>query len=404
MAGLSPKQLVRHGEHEQEWGGYFIIKGYEKILRFISATRKNYPITVERETWKRRGKQFTNKGVYIRCVREDFTTTNNVLHYLANGTAKFMCSYKRALFALPLVMGKIKHESMQDIFINQNFTVLEALVDVPDAYIYEQLIVGLDTNLYYKDRIATMLRLVQREGLHSRQQVRNFLGRSFRQKMTELPDWWTDEQICQHLIRRSICIHLDKDEDKFQLVVFMTRKLFAFASGECATEGMDPVMVQEVSLPGHTYLQLLKDRLTNWLSALKAIIMKKQRQTTGKATQSYAMNQGAMGNAFQACPRLDQVFESFLSTGNAPSQADLGLMQETGLSIMAENINRMRYMSHFRSVHRGASFMDSRSSEVRQLKSDAWGFLCPVHTPDGGPCGLLNHMSSTCQVLIHFLV
>ena len=26
------------------------------------------------------------------------------------------------------------------------------------------------------------------------------------------------------------------------------------------------------------------------------------------------------------------------------------------------------------------------------------GFLCPVHTPDGTPCGLLNHMSASCQV------
>ena len=66
---------------------------------------------------------------------------------------------------------------------------------------------------------------------------------------------------------------------------------------------------------------------------------------------------------------------------------------------MAENINRMRYMSHFRAVHRGASFLDSRTSEVRQLKPDAWGFLCPVHTPDGAPCGLLNHLSSSCQII-----
>lgn len=28
------------------------------------------------------------------------------------------------------------------------------------------------------------------------------------------------------------------------------------------------------------------------------------------------------------------------------------------------------------------------------------GFLCPVHTPDGAPCGLLNHMSASCQVHI----
>lgn len=27
----------------------------------------------------------------------------------------------------------------------------------------------------------------------------------------------------------------------------------------------------------------------------------------------------------------------------------------------------------------------------------SWGFLCPVHTPDGEPCGLLNHLTSTCS-------
>lgn len=27
----------------------------------------------------------------------------------------------------------------------------------------------------------------------------------------------------------------------------------------------------------------------------------------------------------------------------------------------------------------------------------SWGFLCPVHTPDGEPCGLLNHMTCTCR-------
>ena len=27
---------------------------------------------------------------------------------------------------------------------------------------------------------------------------------------------------------------------------------------------------------------------------------------------------------------------------------------------------------------------------------EAWGFVCPVHTPDGAPCGLLNHISLGC--------
>ena len=40
-----------------------------------------------------------------------------------------------------------------------------------------------------------------------------------------------------------------------------------------------------------------------------------------------------------------------------------------------------------------------KTTKVRKLLPEAWGFLCPVHTPDGGPCGLLNHLASTCRVL-----
>ena len=88
----------------------------------------------------------------------------------------------------------------------------------------------------------------------------------------------------------------------------------------------------------------------------------------------------------------------FTGTGNLPSSTGLGLMQNKGLTIMAENINRMRYMSHFRAIHRGSFFQEMRTTEVRALLPDAWGFVCPVHTPDGAPCGLLNHLTMSVHV------
>lgn len=376
LGGLSPKEIVEKGEHEQEWGGYFIIKGHERLLRMLSATRKNYPIAVQRDIWKGRGKLFTDKGVYLRSVKEDFTSTNNVLHYLSNGTMKLMFSFRKAIYVFPIVL------------------ILKALIDCPDSYIYEQLTQGIGEDLYYKDRISFMLRQLQQEGLYSRTQVRNYIGRNFRLKMHELPSWYTDEEVCQVLLNNSVAIHLSDDVDKFHLLVFMTRKLFAFAQGKCAQEGMDPVMMQEVTLAGHVYLQLLKDRLSVWLNVLKLVILKRQR-----AVKNFVFNQSEMGSLLGRCGKMDASFENVFATGNLPSSADLGLQQTSGLSIIAENINRMRYMSHFRAIHRGASFMTSRSSEVRQLKPDAWGFLCPVHTPDGSPCGLLNHLTSTCHVV-----
>ncbi len=110
--------------------------------------------------------------------------------------------------------------------------------------------------------------------------------------------------------------------------------------------------------------------------------------------------------------------------------------QQSGFTVVAEKLNWLRYISHFRryvrppppqqathkdkekhphtpphtlppppsiqnSVHRGAYFNDSRTSSVRKLLPEGWGFLCPVHTPDGAPCGLLNHLAAPCQIVTY---
>lgn len=73
-------------------------------------------------------------------------------------------------------------------------------------------------------------------------------------------------------------------------------------------------------------------------------------------------------------------------------------MQVTGITVKAEKINFWRFLAHFRCVHRGQFFTEMKTTACRKLYPEAWGFLCPVHTPDGSPCGLLNHFSELCQI------
>ncbi|TPP58563.1 DNA-directed RNA polymerase subunit beta [Fasciola gigantica] len=87
-----------------------------------------------------------------------------------------------------------------------------------------------------------------------------------------------------------------------------------------------------------------------------------------------------------------------LATGNLPPSVRAALSpqfggQSTGLSVPADNVNFLRLAAQFRAVHRGSIFTDIRTTTVRRLLPEAWGFLCPVHTPDGAPCGLLNHLA-----------
>ena len=42
LANLPPKALVRHKEEAQEFGGYFIVNGNERIVRMLIMPRRNY--------------------------------------------------------------------------------------------------------------------------------------------------------------------------------------------------------------------------------------------------------------------------------------------------------------------------------------------------------------------------
>ncbi len=89
---------------------------------------------------------------------------------------------------------------------------------------------------------------------------------------------------------------------------------------------------------------------------------------------------------------------SFIATGNFQAKFCSDLQQESGFVILAEKLNHLRYTAHFRCVHRGAYFQEMKTTTVRKLMPESWGFMCPVHTPDGAPCGLLNHLTADCIV------
>ena len=67
--------------------------------------------------------------------------------------------------------------------------------------------------------------------------------------------------------------------------------------------------------------------------------------------------------------------EYLLATGNLSSRSGLGLMQVAGLSVVADKLNFYRFLSHFRCVHRGAFFTQMRTTAVRKLLPEAWGWL-----------------------------
>lgn len=56
-------------EDENEFGGYFIVNGNEKVIRMLIAQKRNYPVAFVRSSYGNRGTGYTPYAVQIRCVR-----------------------------------------------------------------------------------------------------------------------------------------------------------------------------------------------------------------------------------------------------------------------------------------------------------------------------------------------
>ncbi|KAK3135668.1 hypothetical protein QOZ80_5BG0421940 [Eleusine coracana subsp. coracana] len=215
------------------------------------------------------------------------------------------------------------------------------------------------------------------------------IGKYFRSVMEgfEKDDY---ETVAKAVLKDYIFVHLKYDHDKFNLLIFMLQKLYALVDKTAAPDNADALQYQEALLPGHLITVFLKLILVNFGYKMPCILSAKSfdlhdaneiRKFLGKNTTS-----------------VGRAIESMLKVGKVNSQSGLDLPQRDGMTIQAERLNFHRYISHFRAVHRGAAFAKMRTTSVRKLLPESWGFLCPVHTPDGEPCGLLNHMTSTCRV------
>lgn len=192
-----------------------------------------------------------------------------------------------------------------------------------------------------------------------------------------------------------------QNNDKFQLILFMIRKLYALVADDCALDNPDTVSNQEVLLGGFLYGMILKESIYEWLVSIGAAArdwcrMKNGAQFSDPGFETDFLPRIVRRTNENIAGKLDY----FLSTGNLVSQTGLDLSQTSGFTIVAEKINFYRFISHFRCIHRGAFFAQLKTTAVRKLLPESWGFLCPVHTPDGSPCGLLNHLAHQCQVQI----
>ena len=400
---MKPKDLVKVKEEAHEMGGTFICNGIERVIRMLQVPRRNHPMAIERAAFAKKGPMYTSKGCSIRCGRPDMTSITLTLHYLSDGSVNVRFMMEKAEYFIPFIM------------------LLKALRPTTDREIFERAVGACHTGAHQEskslvdrqfiaDRVELMLHDNKRHGLSTCEQHLAYIGARFRIGLQGLAKSInSDADIGRHMLSRFVLVHLGESavSAKFDLLILMLRKLYAFASEACCADNPDSPMNQELLLPGHLYGMIVKERMEETLRGMAGAIGRDVRaldrtsraSTTlkGKSVTRATILEADMNYMQKTFSRqidISQKMQYFLATGNLVTGSGLDLMQASGFTVVAEKLNWLRYMAHFRAVHRGAFFSTMKTTTVRKLLPESWGFICPVHTPDGAPCGLLQHIAS----------
>ena len=275
--------------------------------------------------------------------------------------------------------------------------LMKCLCECPDILIYNRIVRGDHKNSKLAECVEVMIAEGKKYGYSKKGEYSSFLGSRFRELIglsnkTEV----TNEEVGQIFIKEYILIHLDNFNDKFNMLCIMAEKLYLLANGDIKPDNLDSPLNHEILLSGHLYLMVLRERLEDVLQIARVKLLKlmNKKQDTAKI-KDLTFIKKLIDSQYPIGAKM----ENFLATGNLISKTGLDLKQVTGYSIIAEKLNNLRYVSHFRSVHRGQFFTTMKITTPRKLLPESWGFLCPVHTPDGSPCGLLNHIAAGCKII-----
>lgn len=170
----------------------------------------------------------------------------------------------------------------------------------------------------------------------------------------------------EHLIERCVAIHLKTNEEKFFCLIMMAQKLIALVKGEILSESLDNPQFQEASISGHIILLILRERLERMLLNTRRRLEILQNKNANKFTLTmfvfhiflFFLNlllfffSDLFTKAFQNFKtEITNGLEYFLATGNLITKDGLGLMQKNGFAVIAERINQLRFVSHFRLIN-----------------------------------------------------
>ncbi|PWN26316.1 beta and beta-prime subunits of DNA dependent RNA-polymerase [Jaminaea rosea] len=356
LSNQSHAGLAKMNECPLDPGGYFVVKGTEKVILVQEQLSKNR-IIVEADSKKNVVQASVTSSTHERKSKSYVLTKHSKIY--------------------------LKHNSFhEDIPIAVAF---KAMGIQSDREIL-QLVAGNDEA--HKELFAINLEEAARLNIFTRQQALNYVGQRVKVMRRPMQARRPVAEEAIEALANLVMAHVEVKDLNFRpkaiYVAVMVRRVLMCMQDESMVDDRDYVGNKRLELAGQLLSLLFEDLFKKFNSDLKMsidkILKKPNRTTEFDAYNSISMHGDHITSGFTRA----------ISTGNWSLKRFK--MERAGITHV---LSRLSFIAALGMMTRISSQFEKtrKVSGPRALQPSQWGMLCPSDTPEGEACGLVKNLA-----------
>jgi len=357
LSGRSEKDMGKLQECAIDPGGYFIVRGQEKVILVQEQLSKNRVI-VE-----------SNKGTLQASVTSS-THERKSKSYVILKKGKIYLRHNVLSEDIPVVV------------------VLKAMGVQSDN---EILLLTSGEDSIYQDEFSVNFEEAVKLGVHTQQQALEYVGNHVRIKRNPMgggPRARNPQQEAIEALASVVITHVPVDNLNFRpkalYVAFMTRRVLMAMHDPTLVDDRDYVGNKRLELAGQMLSLLFEDNFkrfnTEFKGTIDRVLKKPNRTQVFDAHDHFRVHSG----------HITAGMERAISTGNWNLKRFK--MERAGVTHV---LSRLSYISALGMMTRISSQFEKtrKVSGPRALQPSQFGMLCTSDTPEGEACGLVKNLA-----------
>ncbi|BFU18664.1 DNA-directed RNA polymerase, beta subunit domain containing protein [Entamoeba histolytica HM-1:IMSS-B] len=371
---VTQPSMINKDECSFEQGGYFIIKGSEKV---VIAQEKMAPNTVL---------------VFEGSDQLKYPYEGNINSLASNDEVR---THKIRMDYPKLDKSRLKIKVPVLSLSRMDCDVPVVLLFVALGYENDQKIVEaicFDENDNEMYNIVTTA--IQANECTTTEDARRWLGEHSKKTNKEGVIEIVSENIQKlqrdgtEKLKKDLLPHIGTDnfESKAQFLGYMTNHFLSVYTGKRNGDDRDHLARKRMLMTGGLMMELFKNSLKRMMKTARAQL---QKQLSSNKALEYAKP--------LSFPTITTDFTKALGTGNWPQPG--GKESRHGV---AQVLSRLTFTSALAYLRKISSPVEGKrkTQKPRQLHNTQWGYICPAETPEGESCGLVKMLSLMAQITV----